>query len=148
MSLNKEFTKEDGTVMLWVIAIFSISLFVLAALFSVSNYFSNAMEWQSKVEMAVTNASDQIDLSSFEKSGEISDIAFDSSGMLRKIQNELQRHVSNPEKIVVKRWKVEGGEVWIHLSYPWTSPLGEFDVLPKDLEAKVHLTLDSQRHLR
>lgn len=145
---QKAIHSESGTVLLWVVGIFSVSLLVLAALISVAGYFSSAVEWQSRVELALTNASDQITLSAFETSGDIQDIYFDESLLLDSVLNEVSEVVKRPKQISINYFKCSGREVWIELAYPWKSPIGDFKVLPTQLVAKAHLTLDSNRHLQ
>lgn len=126
---------------------FSVSLLVLAAIFSLSSYFSNKLELQTRLEIAATNAVHKIDFDSFYLTGNIEDLSFDESAVVANIMNEFSKSRKYRQVEVVKA-KFEGLQFWIEVSMPWVSPLGGFEVMPKFISAKMHLSLDSNRHLQ
>ncbi len=145
---RKNIRSESGTVLLWTIGVFSVSLLVLGALISLTSYFSQSMELQSKLEIATTNASDHLDFETFYQTGDIEDVVFFESEMLAAVAIDLMQIKREFGSYQILEWRVIGNEFWIEISHPWHPPLGDFSVLPNVVTAKVHLKLDSNRHLQ
>jgi hypothetical protein len=148
LSRRKFLQTENGTILLWTIGVFSVSLLVLAGLMSIASYFSQTMELQSRLELSATNASDRLDYSNFYLTGEISDVVFEDASLLIAITKDLKNFGKDFERFKILSWRVEGREFWLEISHPWVSPIGNFSVLPDSVTASVHLKLDSNRHLQ
>ena len=137
---------EKGTVLLWSVGLFGVSLLVLGVLISVASYFGETREFQSELEIAATNSSNQLDFTDFYNSGVLDEIVFDESNLIGEISSELATYVHRHGKYVISYWRVEGNEFWLELEKAWDSPFGNFAVLPKNISASVHMSLDENRH--
>ena len=146
--LRRNSEAENGTVLLWSVGMFGISLLVLGVLISIASYFSQTREFQSQLEIASANSSDQLDFTNFYISGAIEDVTFDETSLIGGINAELATYVHDHGKYAITFWKVDGREFWLELSKPWESPFGNFAVLPKNISARVHMSLDENRHVQ
>ena len=146
--LRRNSEAEKGTVLLWSVGMFGISLLVLGVLISIASYFSQTREFQSQLEIASANSSDLLDFTDFYVSGAIEDISFEESRLIGGINAELAPYVHDHGKYAISYWRVDGREFWLELSKPWDSPFGNFAVLPKNILARVHMSLDENRHLQ
>ncbi len=137
----------EGTVLLWTIGVFSVSLLVLAAVFSAASYFSEKLELQARLEIIATNSSKEINFEDFYQTGRVEDLTFDEAGIVSNLLYEFSKSLKY-RNIEIIDAQFRGQQFWIEISLPWQSPLGDFELLPKEVTAKVHLRLDSNRHLQ
>jgi hypothetical protein len=139
---------QDGTILLWTVGVFSVSLLVLAGLISLASYFSQTLELGSRLEVSAANASDRLDFTNFYITGDVRDVVFEDASLLDSITRDLKENDRDFGAFKILNWRVEGREFWLEISRPWDSPLGDFIVLPREVTASVHLKLDSNRHLQ
>lgn len=138
---------KEGTILLWTIGVFAVSLLVLATVFSLASYFSGQIELQSKLELFLTNSSENLDFDAFYLSGNPRDVEFNSDLVLASVLKDFRR-IPKYRNIKVVRWESTGQELWVQVSCPWDSPLGSFEILPESMTANVHLKMDSNRQLQ
>jgi len=124
-----------------------VSLFLLAAIFSLASYFTSKLELQSKLELVLTNSSQNLDFEKFYQSGNPNDVTFDANLMLAKIKRDF-RQIRKYRNLEVLKWNVKDQTLWIEVTCPWKSPIGSFEILPDSITAMVHLKMDSNRHLQ
>jgi hypothetical protein len=139
---------DSGTILLWVIGVFVVSIFVFGALISLASYVVQTLDFQSVLEISATNASDQLNFSNFYLTGNIEDVVFEDAALLADITKDLNRAEDDFSQFKIENWRVDSHQFWLEISHPWTSPLGDFEILPKRITASVHITLDSNRHLQ
>lgn len=137
---------EQGTVLLWSIGLFGVSLMVLGVLISVASFFSETRELQTNLEISAINASDRLDFTDFFNSGLVDEIVFEEEKLLSAISAEMSAYVRKHGKYEITYWQVNGREFWLEISKPWKSPFGNFSVLPEALAASIHVSLDQNRH--
>jgi hypothetical protein len=144
--LLKNAKTEEGTVLLWSVGLFGVSLLVLGVLISVASYFSETRELQSQLEISATNSSDQLDFTDFYLSGNLENIIFDEASLLGGIGVEMSSYVRRHGNYSITYWRVDKREYWLEIAKTWQSPFGNFAVLPKVITASVHISLDENRH--
>lgn len=131
--------KDDGSVLLWALGCFVISLMVIVTAVSVADVSQTQREFQNLTDAAALAAANQIATDAFLVSGDFNDLAIDASAARTRATRVLQLGKLD---ISLRSLAVSGMEVSITTSTKWSPSWSWFGIKRKTLTAEAKASVD------
>jgi uncharacterized membrane protein len=131
--------KDDGSVLLWALGCFVISLMVIVTAVSVADVSQTQRELQNLTDAAALAAANQIATDAFLVSGDFNDLAIDASEARTRATRVLQLGKLD---ISLRSLAVSGMEVSITTSTKWSPSWSWFGIKRKTLTAEAKASVD------